>query len=153
MGRCPRRDSGRYPKHPPVDPLAVEPPPRRRWGSVPFLDVVRYGEPRPEGPVRKAVRRVTVTLAAMAVVLGVVVGLVPARAEPVEYSVPPGVVEVNCGAAFTSTRWSGDEACEREIVGRIIGTTLLFFFAFILLLIALPLLILRFRIWMYGKGM
>jgi hypothetical protein len=110
-------------------------------------------EPRPEGRVRKAVRRVTVTLSAVAVVLGIVVGFVPARAVPLEYSVPPGVVEVNCGSLFSPSKWSLDEACDREIVGRIIGMNLLLFLGFILLLIALPLLILRWRIWMYGKGM
>jgi hypothetical protein len=46
--------------------------------------VVRYELPRPEGRGRKAVRRVTTTLAAIALILGIVVGLVPARAVPRE---------------------------------------------------------------------
>jgi hypothetical protein len=115
--------------------------------------VVRYGEPRPESRGSKVVRRATVTMAAIAVVLGIVVGFVPARAVPREYSVPPGVVDVNCGSLFSSTRWSLYEGCESPIVGRIITMNLLFFLAFILLLIALPLLVLRFRIWTNGKGM
>ncbi|HET7720892.1 MAG TPA: hypothetical protein VFK43_13065 [Acidimicrobiales bacterium] len=107
--------------------------------------------PRPEGRVRKAVRWISSTLAAIALLLGIVVGLVPARAVPLEYYVAPGVEEVNCGSAFSTTRWAGDEGCEREIIGRIIGMTLLFFVAIIFGLVALPLLVLRFRIWLYGS--
>jgi hypothetical protein len=107
--------------------------------------------PRPEGRARKAVRRVTVTLSAVALVLGIVVAFIPARAVPEEYYVPPGVVEVNCGSAFSSTQWSGDEGCDGAIVARIIETTLLLFVAVIFGLIALPLLILRYRIWLYGS--
>ena len=107
--------------------------------------------PRPEGRVRKAVRRATVTMAAIALVAGIVVAFVPARAVPTEYDVPPGVVEVNCGSVLSSTQWSLDEGCDGAIVGRIIETTLLLFVAAIFGLIALPLLILRFRIWLYGS--
>ena len=99
--------------------------------------------------MRKAVRRVTTTLAALALALGVVAALVPARAVPREYYVPPGVTEVNCGSLFSSTQWSLDEGCDSEIVGRIIGMTLSFLVALVFGLIALPLLILRFRIWLY----
>ena len=99
--------------------------------------------------MRKAVRRVTTTLSAGFLILGIVVALVPSRAVPREYDVPPGVVEVSCGSLFSSTRWSLDEGCDRAIVGRIIGTTLSLLVAFIFGLIALPLVILRFRIWMY----
>ena len=100
--------------------------------------------------MRKAVRRVTVTLAGIALLLAVVAALAPARAVPREYDVPPGVVDVNCGSLFSSTRWSLDEGCDREIVGRIIAMTLSLLVALVLGLIALPLLILRFRIWLYG---
>jgi hypothetical protein len=95
------------------------------------------------------VRRVTTTLAASFLILGIVVALVPSRAVPQEYDVPPGVVEVSCGSLFSSTRWSFDEGCDRAIVGRIIGATLSLLVAFVFGLIALPLVILRFRIWMY----
>ena len=101
--------------------------------------------------MRKAVRRVTTTLAAMALVLGVVMATVPSRAVPREYDVPPGVVEVSCGSLFSSTKWSLDEVCDSAIVGRIIGMTLSFFVALVFGLVALPLLVLRYRIWRYGS--
>jgi hypothetical protein len=114
---------------------------------------MRDRDPRPEGRGRKAVRRVTTTLAAVALLLAIGVGFVRVHAEPREYDAPPGVVQVDCGSLFSSTRWSLDEGCEREIMGQLIGTTLLVFVALFFGLIALPLLILRFRLWMYGKGM
>jgi hypothetical protein len=111
---------------------------------------MRDRDPRPEGRVRKAVRRVSATLATVALLLGIGVGFVRVQAEPREYEAPPGVVKVDCGSLFSSTRWSLDEGCEREIVGLIIAMTLLVFVAIVFGLIALPLLILRFRLWLYG---
>ena len=108
--------------------------------------------PRPEGRVRKAVRWVTTTLATVALVLATVVGFIPVRAVPLVYDVPPGIVEVNCGSLFSSTQWSLDDGCDKEIMGQLIGMTLLVFVAIIFGLIALPLLVLRFRIWLYDRG-
>jgi hypothetical protein len=75
----------------------------------------------------RSVRIVLLSIAAIALVVTPVIGLVPVHAKPLAGIAPPGAETVNCGSPFASTRWSSDDGCEGPVLSRfgLVATILL----------------------------